>query len=81
MPKYKSIPRQYVEKMEKIGHVNVYVSWRQQYCGILKLKQDGVTYYFVDNEYYFGETDIMVITMRRKDSPSLQRVNRDTSHY
>ena len=54
MPKYKSIPRQYVEKMEKIGHVNVYVSWRQQYCGILKLKQDGVTYYFVDNEYYFG---------------------------
>ncbi|HOM02015.1 MAG TPA: glycogen synthase GlgA [Acetivibrio sp.] len=54
MPKYKDIPFQYVEKMQKIGEIGVYVSWRQQYCGILKLEMDNVTYYFIDNEYYFG---------------------------
>lgn len=54
MPKYKNIPMQYVEKMEKVGEIGVYVSWRQQYCGILKLEMDAVTYYFLDNEYYFG---------------------------
>lgn len=54
MPKYKNIPMQYAEKMEFVGSIDIYVSWRQQYCGILKLEKDGVTYYFIDNEYYFG---------------------------
>ena len=54
MPKYKNIPMQYIEKMEYVGNIHIYVSWRQQYCGILKLEKDGVTYYFIDNEYYFG---------------------------
>lgn len=54
MPKYKNIPMQHVENMEYMGSINVSVSWRQQYCGIFKLERDGVTYYFVDNEQYFG---------------------------
>lgn len=54
MPKYKNIPMQYVEKMEFVGSIQIYVAWRQQYCGILKLEAEGVTYYFIDNEYYFG---------------------------
>lgn len=29
------------------------LSWRRQYCGIYETTLDGVTYYFVDNEYYF----------------------------
>jgi len=33
MPKYKDIPFQYVEKMQKVGEIGVYVSWRRQYCG------------------------------------------------
>jgi len=43
MPKYKSIPRKYVEKMEYIGYVYVDISWRHQFCGILKLEHEGVT--------------------------------------
>jgi len=31
----------------------VFLAWRRQYCGIFKLEQDGVIYYFIDNEYYF----------------------------
>ncbi|NLU25563.1 MAG: glycogen synthase GlgA, partial [Hungateiclostridium thermocellum] len=53
MPKYKDIHFQYVEKMQKVGEIGVYVSWRRQYCGILKLEMDNITYYFIDNEYYF----------------------------
>ena len=29
------------------------LAWRKQYCGIFKYVKEGVTYYFLDNEYYF----------------------------
>ncbi len=29
------------------------LSWRRQYVGVYETKFNGVTYYFVDNEYYF----------------------------
>jgi len=29
------------------------LSWRRQYCGVFETSYDGVTYYLVDNEYYF----------------------------
>ena len=34
---------------------NFYVSvgWRSQYCGVFRADLNGVTYYFLDNEYYF----------------------------
>lgn len=54
MPKYKNIPKKYVDKMEYVGYIYVDISWRHQYCAILKLERDGVIYYFLDNEYYFG---------------------------
>ncbi|MBP5166412.1 MAG: glycogen synthase [Oscillospiraceae bacterium] len=31
----------------------VRLGWRDQYCGIEKAQADGVTYYFIDNEYYY----------------------------
>ena len=34
-------------------YYNVTLSWRHVYCGVFSLEQDGVTYWFVDNEYYF----------------------------
>lgn len=53
MPKYKTIPQSFADKMENIGYMYVNMGWRRQYCGILKLKHEGVTFYFLDNEYYF----------------------------
>ena len=32
----------------------VNLGWRRQYCGIEELVYEGITFYFVDNEYYFG---------------------------
>lgn len=53
LPKYDSIPEVYKEKMKFLFHITVLVSWRQQHCGVFELVHKGVTYYFVDNEYYF----------------------------
>lgn len=54
LPLYKCIPQKYVEKMEYIGSIYINIAWRSQYCGIMKLVEDGVTYYFIDNKFYFN---------------------------
>ena len=53
IPKYLDIPFHYKEKMEDVRYFNIDLSWREQYCGIEKIKRNGVTFYFMDNEYYF----------------------------
>ena len=58
MPNYKSIPKEYKDNMEFMGYIFVDLSWRHQYCGILKLVHEEVTYYFLDNEYYFGRNEL-----------------------
>ncbi|WHH57431.1 glycogen synthase GlgA [Petroclostridium sp. X23] len=58
MPKYKDIPQQYVDQMEYIGYIYVDIGWRHQYCGLLKTEYDGVTIYFIDNEYYFNRNGL-----------------------
>ncbi|MBE5787893.1 MAG: glycogen synthase, partial [Clostridiales bacterium] len=58
VPLYSAIPHDYVQKMRHVLDFEVNLGWRQQYCGIEALEQDGVTYYFVDNKYYFGRSYI-----------------------
>lgn len=53
MPLYEKIPQSVRDRMVFMGTANVPVAWRNQYMGLFQLKQNGVTYYFVDNEYYF----------------------------
>lgn len=54
MPLYKSISASWREKMTKVFDGIIALSWRNQRCAVYSLVKDGVTYYFVDNEYYFG---------------------------
>ncbi len=55
MPKYtRIIDGKYQNEMEYVGYYYVDVAWRHQYCGLFKLVKDNVTFYFLDNEYYFG---------------------------
>lgn len=58
MPNYSCIPKQYKDAMEYLGYIYVDLSWRHQYCGIFKLKHEGVAYYFLDNEYYFKRSEL-----------------------
>ena len=30
------------------------LNWKQQYVGILETQYEGITFYFIDNEYYFN---------------------------
>ena len=54
LPMYTAIDFKWLQKMEHVLHFDVQLGWRRQYCGVMTLKHDGVTYYFLDNKYYFG---------------------------
>jgi starch synthase len=58
LPKYQLIPEEYKKQMKKIAEFSVPVGWRNQYCGIEELELDGITYYFIDNEYYFKRSQM-----------------------
>ena len=51
MPLYGDL--KYREDLEYVTNYSVPVGWRSQYCGLFKSVRNGVTYYFLDNEYYF----------------------------
>ncbi|MDO4460780.1 MAG: glycogen/starch synthase, partial [Clostridia bacterium] len=53
MPLYDSIPQELRDEMHFVTSISVPVAWRRQYCGIYEAKYDGVTYYLLDNQYYF----------------------------
>lgn len=53
MPLYGNISAEVREKMTFVKDITVPLSWRKLYCGIFMMKKDGVTLYFLDNEYYF----------------------------
>jgi starch synthase len=54
LPMYTAISQEWQQKMQFVLNFDVQLGWRRQYCGVLTLKKDGVTYYFLDNKYYFG---------------------------
>ena len=53
MPLYSTISEQYREKFEFVCSKYISLSWRSQYCGVFRYVHRGVTFYFIDNEYYF----------------------------
>ncbi len=53
LPLYKSIKERYIDSLEFLCHFSVPLAWRQMYAGIFRQNQGNVTYYFIDNEYYF----------------------------
>lgn len=54
MPLYKDVIKlAYKSQMNYEGNFYTDVNWRHQYVGVFSLKRDNVTYYFLDNEYYF----------------------------
>lgn len=58
LPMYSAIEPKWREKMEHVLFFYVNLGWRRQYVGIEKLVYDGITFYFVDNEQYFGRNYI-----------------------
>ncbi len=54
LPKYAAIPEEFRNRMEHVYNGEIPVAWRQKYVGVEKLEYEGVTWYFIDNEEYFG---------------------------
>ena len=53
IPKYLAIPQRFRDQMCYKTHFYMDLGWRNQYVGVLELVYEGVTFYFIDNEYYF----------------------------
>ncbi|MBQ1867469.1 MULTISPECIES: glycogen synthase GlgA [Selenomonas] len=54
MPKFGKIDPKYTNAMEHVYDGELDVAWRKKYVGLDKYEKDGITYYFVDNQEYFG---------------------------
>ncbi|MCQ2399447.1 MAG: glycogen synthase GlgA, partial [Clostridia bacterium] len=54
LPLYSAIKKEFRDKFEFVTSFYVKLSWRNQYAGVFRYVYEGVTYYFIDNEYYFA---------------------------
>ena len=54
MPKYLSMPWHFTEKLEFVAYFYMQIGYRNKYVGIFRYVYDGITFYFIDNEAYFG---------------------------
>ncbi len=52
VPLYNTIPQKFKDQMEFITSFYVSLGWRNEYCGLLRLVHNGVTYMFIDNQRY-----------------------------
>ncbi len=58
VPLYESTPQELRDQMHFVTSISVPVAWRRQYCGIFEAKVGSVTYYLIDNQYYFKRSGL-----------------------
>ncbi|MDD3403825.1 MAG: glycogen synthase GlgA [Hespellia sp.] len=54
LPKYTCMKQEWKDQMEYVNHFYMDINGSDQYVGILQMVYDGVKFYFIDNEFYFG---------------------------
>jgi starch synthase len=54
IPKYACMDSSFLPQLKFKCHFYVDLNWRRQYAGIFETEYKGITYYFVDNEFYFA---------------------------
>ncbi len=57
LPFYSAIPQKLKEQCTYRSNFFFNNAWRSQYCGIFEAKIEGVTYYLLDNEFYFNRPE------------------------
>ncbi len=58
LPYYKTVKDAWHDKVAYITSFTVTLAWRRLYCGVFSLEHEGITYYFLDNEYYFDRNNV-----------------------
>lgn len=53
LPKYMALSESHKAQMNYLTHFYMDLAWRNQYVGVFQLDYNGITFYFIDNEYYF----------------------------
>ncbi len=59
LPKHGITKQKFQKQLVPVCNYRVTVGDKEEYCGIESMELDGVTFYFVDNEYYFGYRDTL----------------------
>lgn len=56
LPNYLCIPEKYRNQFEYLGHFYLGLGGKfaDTHCGVMRYELDGITYYFIDNLFYFG---------------------------
>ncbi len=54
IPKYMSMKQEYKDRLQYVTHFYMDYNGTSVYVGVLETVLDGVHYYFIDNEHYFG---------------------------
>ena len=54
LPLYKTMDPKWRAQATELLNFYVELGWRKQYVGIYQLEYCGITFYFIDNEQYFG---------------------------
>lgn len=54
LPKYACMDEKFKKRLKFVTHFYVNLGWRKQYAGILTTQEEGIQYYFIDNEFYFA---------------------------
>ena len=58
LPLYQKVREKFGGQLKFECYDYVDLAWRHSYCGLFSLEQDGVTWYFLDNEQYFNRPDL-----------------------
>ncbi len=54
LPKYTCMKQEMKDKLSYVNHFYMDFHWKNEYVGIMYAEVDGVKYYFIDNEMFFG---------------------------
>ena len=58
LPLYQRVKEKFAAELELVCEEYVNLAWRNCYCGLYRTRQNGVTWYFIDNEQYFLRPDL-----------------------
>lgn len=53
IPMFPTVKEKFADRLKFEGETTVTLAWRHQYLGVWSTVENGVTFYFLDNEYYF----------------------------
>ncbi len=58
LPLYRTIKEKYIKDLTFVRWTTIKIGWRSMYSGLFTLEHEGVTFYFIDNEFYFNNQSI-----------------------